>query len=177
MSKWTEPDPTPLKLKPNELRLAGPIQHDSIVDGDGLRAMIFTQGCRRKCPGCHNPESWDESAGMVVTLDEIKDELRKFRGQKGITFSGGEPMLQAKQLKNLAAWARRELDWDVWCFTGFTYEKLKELGGDKWDLVKNLDVLIDGPFILSQRDLSLKFRGSKNQRLIRLKDGKIETIL
>lgn len=173
---WKEPDPTPLKLAENEVRLAGPIQSDSIVDGEGLRAVIFTQGCRRGCAGCHNPETFSETAGVVVTIDDIKNELSKLKGQSGLTFSGGEPMLQARQLKEIADWARKKLGWNIWSFTGYTYDRIRELNDEKWELVKSLDVLIDGPFIESKRDLSLTFRGSQNQRLLRLKGGEIESI-
>jgi anaerobic ribonucleoside-triphosphate reductase activating protein len=158
------------------MRLAGPIQRDSIVDGDGLRAVVWCQGCRRHCPGCHNPESWDETAGIEVDIQYVKDKLKSFTGQNGLTFSGGEPMLQAKACREIAEFAKKELGWNVWSFTGFTYEDLKKEGGAKWDFVKTLDALIDGPFILAERDISLKFRGSKNQRLLRLNNGKITSI-
>lgn len=171
-----EPDPSPMMVEDGFLRLAGPIGSDSIVDGEGLRATIFTQGCRRGCEGCQNPETWDETAGIDVKLDEIKDRLQKMKGQAGITFSGGEPMLQAKALVELAKWVKKELNWNVWCYTGYTYETLKELGDIKMDLVRECDVLIDGPFILKQKDLSCRFRGSRNQRLLRLKNGEIVSI-
>lgn len=168
-----EPDPAPMAVDGGYIRLAGPLGSDSIVDGEGLRATIFTQGCRRACEGCQNPETWDETAGMAVDLDEIKERLKKMRGQAGVTFSGGEPMLQAKALTEIAKWVKKELNWNVWCFTGYTYETLKELDDEKMDLVKECDVLIDGPFILKEKDLTCRFRGSRNQRLLRLKDGKI----
>lgn len=170
---WGEPDPTPLKLADDEIRLAGPLSSDSIVDGEGLRAVVFTQGCRRRCLGCHNPETWSETAGFTIKIDEVLERLSGMKGQNGVTFSGGEPMLQARQLKEIADWARAEMNWNIWSFTGYTYEKLRELGGDKWEFVKSLDVLIDGPFILDQRDLTCRFRGSRNQRLLRLKNGEI----
>ncbi|MDR2336684.1 MAG: anaerobic ribonucleoside-triphosphate reductase activating protein [Candidatus Nomurabacteria bacterium] len=159
-----------------KIRLAGPIQRDSIVDGEGLRAVVWCQGCRRHCEGCHNPESWDENGGVVVDVDYVKEKLRSFRGQNGLTFSGGEPMLQAKACREIAEFAKQELGWNVWSFTGFLYEDLKKEGGEKWELVKILDALIDGPFVLKQRDLSLKFRGSKNQRLLKLKRGEIVSV-
>jgi len=163
-------------LGPDEMRLASPIQSDSIVDGDGLRAVVWAQGCRRFCPGCHNPESWDLGGGDLVKTDWVINRLSELRGQAGVTFSGGEPFLQAAAYKKIADWARREKGWTVWSFSGYTYEQLKAEGDDKWELLKSLDVLIDGPFVLSLRDISLKFRGSKNQRLLRLKDGKILSI-
>ena len=174
--KWPEPDATPMQEAPGTIRLAGVVSGDSIVDGEGLRAVIFTQGCRRHCPGCQNPETWEEDAGIVVTIDEVKDRLRGMRGQAGVTFSGGEPMLQAKALLEIAKWCKQELGWSVWSFTGYTYETLKKLKDEKWELVKELDVLIDGPYVQSQRDLTVRFRGSRNQRLLRLKKGEIESI-
>jgi anaerobic ribonucleoside-triphosphate reductase activating protein len=163
-------------LKDSQIRLCGPIEADSIVNGDGLRAVVWCQGCRRHCPGCQNPESWDEFAGIVVDLDYVKNKLIGLKGQAGLTFCGGEPMLQPKACKKIADWARQEMGWSIWSFSGYTYEELKAEGGDKWDFVKSLDVLIDGPFILAERDLSLNFRGSRNQRLLRLTNGEITKV-
>jgi len=163
-----------------KMRLAGPVVHDSIVDGDGLRAVVFFQGCGRKCEGCHNPESWDFNGGIEVDTDYVKSKLRTMRGQSGLTLSGGEPMWQAEAALELARFAKTELGWNVWAFSGFLYDDIKaginRATPAMWQLVKELDVLIDGPFILKQRDISLKFRGSKNQRLIRLKGGRIASI-
>lgn len=153
------------------IRLSGPLEHDSIVNGDGLRAVLWTQGCPNHCPGCQNPETWDYEAGFLVEIDEIKQRLKAFKGQAGLTFCGGEPFVQAKACKEIADWCRKELNWNVWSFSGFTYEIIKEYGKAPWEFLKSLDALIDGPFILSQRDLSLKYRGSKNQRLLHLEQG------
>ncbi len=153
------------------MRLSGPLERDNIVNGDGLRAVLWTQGCYRHCPGCQNPETWDFAGGVDVTLDDVKRQLRTFKGQSGITFCGGEPFEQPEECKELADWCRQELGWNVWSFSGYTYEQLREIGGAKWELVKSLDALIDGPFILAERDLTLKFRGSRNQRLLRLEHG------
>lgn len=153
------------------MKLSGPLERDNIVNGDGLRAVLWTQGCYRHCPGCQNPETWDFAGGVDVTLDDVKRQLRTFKGQSGITFCGGEPFEQPEECKELADWCRQELGWNVWSFSGYTYEQLREIGGAKWELVKSLDALIDGPFILAERDLTLKFRGSRNQRLLRLEHG------
>lgn len=153
------------------IRLSGPLEHDNIVNGDGLRAVVWTQGCPNHCPGCQNPETWEYCAGMVVPIDAILQQLSKFKGQAGLTFCGGEPMVQAKACKLIADFVRKELGWNVWSFSGFTYEVIKEYGKEPWEFVKSLDALIDGPFILKQRDLSLKYRGSRNQRLLRLQHG------
>jgi anaerobic ribonucleoside-triphosphate reductase activating protein len=157
------------------IRLAAPPQSDSIVDGEGLRTVIWTQGCRRHCPGCHNPETWSEEDGVgkLVEVEEIKRLLDGVRMQAGITFSGGEPFLQPEACGEIARYAKEELGLNVWSFTGYTYEQLREEGGVKWTFLKQLDVLIDGPFVLAERDISLRFRGSRNQRLLRLRDGAV----
>ena len=158
------------------IRLSGPLEHDNIVNGDGLRAVLWTQGCPNACMGCQNPETWDYKAGMLVSIDEIMEHLSQFKGQTGLTFCGGEPFVQAKACKIIADRVRKEFGWDVWSFSGFTYEIIKEHGKEPWEFLKSLDALIDGPFILKQRDLSLRFRGSSNQRLLKLKHGTGEII-
>ncbi len=153
------------------IRLSGPLEHDNIVNGDGLRAVVWTQGCPNHCKGCQNPETWSYEDGFLVPIDEICERLSQFKGQAGLTFCGGEPFVQAKACKQIADYVRKELGWNVWSFSGFTYEVIKEYGGEPWEFLKSLDALIDGPFILEKRDLSLKYRGSKNQRLLHLKHG------
>ncbi len=157
--------------------LSGPIESDNIVNGPGLRAVVWTQGCRQHCPGCQNPETWSEDleSGTLVKIDQVKEELLKLRGQAGLTFCGGEPLLQAKACLEIAKYVKKELGWNVWSFTGLILEKIPK-DSEAWEFVKELDALIDGPFIQSQRDLTLKFRGSKNQRLLHLKDGEIQSI-
>ena len=157
------------------IRLAGPIERDNIVNGPGLRAVIWTQGCRQRCPGCQNPETWSETAGQLVTIEDIKQQLRALKGQTGLTFCGGEPLLQADACRQIADWARQELGWSIWSFTGLIYEKIPH-DSPAWHFIQSLDVLIDGPFIQAQRDLSVKWRGSRNQRLLYLKNGEITKI-
>lgn len=159
-----------------QIRLSAPIECDSIVNGDGLRAVIWTQGCSNHCEGCQNPETWSFDGGKLVDVEEVKRELRSLENQDGLTFCGGEPFVQPKACKEIADFAHQKLGWNVWSFSGFTYEDIKKYGGDAWEFLKSLDALIDGPFILAERDLTLKFRGSRNQRLIRLKGGKILNI-
>ena len=153
------------------IRVSGPLEHDNIVNGEGLRAVLWTQGYPNGCPGCQNPETWDYEAGELVKIEDIKKELASYKGQSGLTFCGGEPFVQAKACKEIADYVREELGWNVWSFSGFTIETIKEFGGEPLEFLKSLDVIIDGPFILKQKDLSLRFRGSKNQRLIRLEKG------
>ncbi|MBQ6320745.1 anaerobic ribonucleoside-triphosphate reductase activating protein [Candidatus Saccharibacteria bacterium] len=154
-----------------KIRLSGPLERDSIVNGYGLRAVVWTQGCFNHCPGCQNPETWDPAGGFLVDIDEIKQRLSEFKGQAGLTFCGGEPFLQPEACKEIADWVRSELGWNVWSFSGYTYEQIKDRGGAAWEFLKSLDALIDGPFILAQRDLTCKFRGSRNQRLLHLEVG------
>lgn len=158
------------------IRLSGPLEHDNIVNGDGLRAVVWTQGCPNHCPGCQNPETWSYEDGFLVEIDEITKRLSEFKGQAGLTFCGGEPFVQAKACKQIADYVRKELGWNVWSFSGFTYEIIKEYGGEPWEFLKSLDALIDGPFILKKRDLSLKYRGSSNQRLLHLGQGTGEIV-
>lgn len=160
------------KVSKGKIRLAGVIEHDNIVNGPGLRAVIWTQGCRQHCPGCQNPETWDEKAGVEVDIEEVKDELKKLKGQTGLTFCGGEPLLQAEACLDIARWAKKELGWNIWSFTGLVYEKIPR-DSKAWEFIKELDALIDGPFIEAKKDLTLKFRGSKNQRILHLKNGEI----
>jgi anaerobic ribonucleoside-triphosphate reductase activating protein len=152
------------------LRIASPITSDSIVDGPGLRAVVWCQGCRLHCPGCHNPETWDLEGGTVVSVDSVVRELATLKGQAGLTFSGGEPMLQAWSCAQIAEWAHKERGWSVWCFSGYRYEQILEMGEAQGVFLQHIDVLVDGPFVLAERDLSLQFRGSRNQRILEKND-------
>jgi anaerobic ribonucleoside-triphosphate reductase activating protein len=148
------------------MRLSG-ITPESLVDGPGLRCVIFTQGCTHQCPHCHNPESWDVNAGKEFSVKQVVRLLKQQKKTKrGVTFSGGEPFLQAAELAEIAL-AVRQLGWDIVTYTGFTYE---ELIADNSDGVKALlwasDILIDGRYIHKLRDVKLPFRGSSNQRII-----------
>ena len=151
------------------MRMYGVVS-DSIVDGPGYRTAIFVQGCPHHCEGCHNPESHDFAAGKDMTLDEIE---QKFTGNPlldGITLSGGEPFCQPAGCAELARRAHGK-GLNVWCFTGYRYEALLERAQSEPDvkaLLSEIDVLVDGPFVLAQRSLDLLYKGSKNQRLIDL---------
>ncbi|MCV3456454.1 anaerobic ribonucleoside-triphosphate reductase activating protein [Campylobacter sp. CNRCH_2016_0050h] len=156
------------------LRLAGVIK-ESIVDGYGLRYVIFTQGCPHHCKGCHNPQTHDFNKGYLQDLASLCDDICKNPLLQGVTFSGGEPFMQAKNLSILAKHIKA-LGLDLTIYTGFTYEELLQEQAMK-ELLILADVLIDGKFILEQKDLSLKFKGSKNQRIIdvakSLEQGKV----
>ena len=151
-----------------EIRLAG-LEPESIVDGPGFRFAIFTQGCPHACPGCHNPQTHDFSGGHLADTDDVIAHLGKNPLVRGLTLSGGEPMMQPEPLY-LIAKAAKEKGMNVWCYTGFTLEELlRENRADRMRLLSAVDVLVDGPFILAQRTLEKRFRGSKNQRVIDVK--------
>ena len=156
------------------IRLAKQLDVDSVVDGDGLRTVLWTQGCLLRCPGCHNPGTHDVAGGFEEPVEMVKMRLRngRQRHQQGITFSGGEPFLQAAACAEIARFAKKSLGWDVWCYSGNTFEQLRERT-EYLPLLREVDVLVDGPFVLALRDPLLRFRGSGNQRILRLKGGEL----
>ncbi len=150
-----------------EIRIAGIIR-ESVVDGPGIRSVVFAQGCPRDCPGCHNPESLDPAGGKATTVEEIVRELAGLRLVRGVTFSGGDPFMQPAAFSALGK-AVRALGRDIITYTGYTWEELLEMGrADPAvpELIAVSDVVVDGPFIAEQKDLHLPFRGSRNQRVI-----------
>lgn len=147
------------------IKIAG-IVNDSIVDGPGLRMCIFTQGCDKSCEGCHNPEARLLSGGEDYPFTTIFEKIKKNPLLSGITFSGGEPLIQAKELIPLAELIKQE-DLDLALYTGDTFEEiLQKNDEDVLTLLSMCDILIDGPFILAEKSLTLKFRGSTNQRIL-----------
>jgi len=146
------------------------IIQDSIVDGTGLRMTIFCQGCVRRCEGCHNPTALEFDGGYTFSVQQLADMALANPLLDGLTFSGGEPFCQAKEFVALAKIVKQK-GLNIWCYTGYTLEELLDIAHkdrDVKELLDNIDVLVDGPFVLAQRDLSLKYRGSSNQRLINL---------
>lgn len=142
---------------------------DSIVDGPGLRLTIFTQGCLHNCPGCHNPQTHDPNGGSWADTEDILAAAAENPLLDGITLSGGDPFLQPVPCLALAEGAHK-LGLNVWTYTGYTWEALlEENDADKLALLKETDVLVDGPFLLAERSLELQFCGSRNQRLIDVK--------
>jgi anaerobic ribonucleoside-triphosphate reductase activating protein len=152
------------------MRIAG-LVNDSIVDGPGIRFSVFAQGCPHKCPGCHNPLSHDPMGGSEIMVEDIIAKLSKNPLLDGVTITGGEPFFQAEECFRIAKTAH-EKGLNVWTYTGYTYEQLTA-GQDQhpgWkELLEETDVLVDGRFVLEQRSLEIKFRGSRNQRLIDIK--------
>ena len=149
-----------------EIRLAG-IVNDSIVDGTGIRLTVFVQGCEHNCKGCHNPQTHDLNGGYLADTDDILEKALKNPLLEGLTFSGGEPFLQPYPLCDLAKKAHKA-GYNIFCYTGFIYEDLLN-DSEKRNLLENVDFLVDGPFIESQKSLMLNFRGSENQRIIDVK--------
>ena len=145
------------------IQIAGTLQ-DSIVDGPGFRFTVFTQGCPHNCKGCHNPQTHDFSGGETSTTDKIIDLMISNPLTDGLTLSGGEPFCQSIACAEIAH-AAHAAGLNVWAYSGWRFEQLAA-DNEKRELLQLCDVLVDGPFILSLRSLSLPWRGSKNQRLI-----------
>ncbi|MDQ0204331.1 anaerobic ribonucleoside-triphosphate reductase activating protein [Pectinatus haikarae] len=147
------------------IKIAGTVD-DSVVDGEGYRFTIFTQGCPHKCPGCHNPHTHDPSGGKYADPDALLTQICKNPLLSGVTFSGGEPFLQAGELALLAE-KIHAVPLNITTYTGYTLEQLTAMHNkDITRLLYLTDILIDGPFLLEKRDLTLSFRGSSNQRII-----------
>ncbi|MDM8337050.1 anaerobic ribonucleoside-triphosphate reductase activating protein [Mediterranea massiliensis] len=150
------------------------ILEDTTVDGPGFRTAIYAAGCPNGCPGCHNPESWDINRGQWMSTDEI---LQKVLADDfaDVTFSGGDPMYQPEGFAELASAIKRKSRKNIWCYTGYTFEKLLK-NPRQAQLLEYIDVLVDGRYRQELRDEDLQFRGSSNQRLIdvqaSLKSGK-----
>ena len=156
------PEPNPAGAVIN---IAG-IMEDSIVDGPGLRTAIFAQGCPRRCEGCHNPQSHAFGTGTDWTVDDLFAHIRKNPIVRGVTFSGGEPFSQAAPFAELGR-RLKQSGYEVAAYTGYTFEALLEEGTpEQKALLETLDILIDGEFVLAQRNLDLRFRGSENQRIL-----------
>lgn len=149
----------------NALRIAG-IVRDSIVDGPGFRYVIFTQGCPHHCPGCHNPQTHDFAGGEVADVELILKQIAESRMISGVTLSGGEPFCQAEALLPIAEFVKKQGK-HLMIYSGYLYEELQERGDEAIRrLLELADILVDGPFVLAQRNLTLPYRGSENQRVI-----------
>jgi len=144
------------------LRVAG-VTRDSIVDGPGVRLTVFVPGCKIKCPRCHNPKTWDFNGGYVISVADILSMYRK--QYQGLTLSGGEPFDQDEEqtaaLLSLASLVHAR-GGDVWAYSGHYLESLRT---KNHPLLEAIDALVDGPFVWSLRDLSLKYRNSSNKRI------------
>ena len=145
-----------------QIRLASDMSLDSIVDGPGLRITVWAQGCAHDCKGCHNTQTHDFNGGMLVNVQEIADKIIKYKLKSGVTFSGGDPMYQPKEFTELAK-LLKEHNINIWCYTCFRFEKLNE---EQRELLKYIDVLVDGKFNKKLFSYDLMYRGSSNQRII-----------
>ena len=155
-----------------QLRIAG-IVNESIVDGPGIRLVVFTQGCNHHCSGCHNPHTHSFEGGTLVDVNDIIKRVKSNPLLDGITLSGGEPFEQAEALSELVQKVK-SMGHNIMTYTGYTFEYILQ-NKDKlkgWDkLIKETDILVDGRFEIGKKSMVLKFRGSKNQRIIDVKDS------
>ncbi len=141
------------------------IIHDSIVDGPGMRISIFCQGCPHACLGCHNPQSLPFENNILMSVEEVFEEIQKNKLCKSVTFTGGEPFCQAGAFYELAKLLKAQ-NYEIASYSGYTFEELLKLGAQQEQLLNMIDVLIDGRFVLAKLNLSLRFKGSENQRII-----------
>ena len=146
----------------NNIRILD-IKYGTSVDGIGLRTSLYCAGCENQCPGCHNPQSWDDQGGEEMSVEEL------FRlivdADMNVTFTGGDPMFHPEGFTKLARLIKTHTNKNIWCYTGYRFEDIL-LHPSRKALLEFCDVLVDGPFILSEKDLTLTFRGSRNQRII-----------
>ena len=149
----------------NSIRILG-IKYGTSVDGIGLRTSLYCAGCENRCPGCHNPQSWDEKGGDAITVDELYNRI--VEADMNVTFTGGDPMLHPEGFIALASLIKRNTNKTIWCYTGYRFEELLS-HPIRRQLVELCDVIVDGRYIEAERDLSLHFRGSRNQRIIDVK--------
>jgi anaerobic ribonucleoside-triphosphate reductase activating protein len=151
-----------------KVQIAG-IAKESVTDGPGLRTTIFFQGCGHVCRGCHNPQTWSFTGGTEYDLEDFVHQLPDTPLIKGVTLTGGDPFYQP-QAALVIARLYKERGKDIWAYTGFTWDELiSGANSERLELLKTCDVLVDGPFLLPELDLTLPFRGSSNQRLIDVK--------
>ena len=141
------------------------ITKQDMLNGDGIRAVFWVTGCSHHCKGCHNPETWDENYGQLVTKDTYKELALALEPDyiSGVTWSGGDPLYcgNRKELENLIMFVHDNFQKTQWLYTGYVWEEVKDL-----EIMKYIDVLVEGPYLEEQRDVSLKWRGSSNQRVI-----------
>lgn len=150
------------ELCTNSIRILD-VVYGTSVDGPGLRASVYGAGCTHHCPGCHNPQSWDPDGGTSMSIDQLAEDI--LREEMNVTFSGGDPMFQPEAFAMLARKLRQQAALTIWCYTGYRFEALVN-DPRRRPLLEQVDVLVDGPFVQPLRDISLRFRGSSNQRLI-----------
>lgn len=136
------------------------------VDGPGLRTSIYLSGCRHKCPGCHNPQSWDFEAGTPMSILQIVNIIAD--NDFDVTLTGGDPLYHPSEVLELTRIIKERLGKNIWLYTGFTAEQIERNNTLK-SALKYVDTIVEGPFIEALKDPSLPFRGSSNQRIINLR--------
>ncbi len=147
-----------------QIRLARDLQQDSIVDGEGIRTVVWAQGCKHNCFNCQNKQTHDFNNGEIYDVDDLKSRISNLELQDGITFSGGDPFFQPNALLELAKHSK-SCGLNVWAYTGFTFEKMLE-NELFCEILQYVDVLVDGKFEEDKKTQESAFRGSSNQRLI-----------
>lgn len=148
------------------------VYKETITDGPGLRYSIYVSGCEHACPGCHNPRSWDANAGIPLTETMVDDMIREINANPlldGITLSGGDPFYHPEPLTALLRRLKTETGHNIWCYTGYTIEHILRTPRLLPPLAY-IDILVDGPFVQALHDPHLLWRGSSNQRIIRVQD-------
>lgn len=149
-------------LSTNSIRVLD-IKYGTSVDGVGLRTSIYCAGCENGCPGCHNPQSWDDRGGVAVEVEELYRRIEE--ADMNVTFTGGDPMFHPEGFTQLAQLIKSRTKRTIWCYTGYRFETLLKHPSRR-ALVELCDVIVDGRYVEAERDLSLHFRGSRNQRII-----------
>jgi len=159
--------------KKKKIRIADIIE-ESIVDGPGIRIAIFMQGCLHHCYKCHNQGTWDMNGGREISLEEIEDVFVRNSFTDGLTMTGGDPFYQIEALKDIVVLAKQKYKLDIIVYTGFTFEQLLDMAKNDdnvKEILNNVDTIIDGLFVNDLRDLTLRYRGSSNQRIIDVKES------
>lgn len=147
------------------------ITYDSVVDGFGIRTVIWFQGCNHHCKNCHNPETWSPEGGTVYSIEEIAKLINK---QDKVTLSGGDPLFQIEALDRMLGLV--DVGKDIWLYTGYTYDELSELLKTTSNILNKVSIIKTGPFIEELKDPNLRFRGSSNQEFYKIDDGKIYNV-
>lgn len=148
---------------------------ESIVDGQGLRAVVFFSGCYHNCFGCHSPQAHDKKYGEEFTEDKQQEVINDIKINpllSGITLSGGDSFFSADEVIKFVLKLKNEIsNINIWVYTGFTIEQLMKKRDSKYELIKLCDVIVDGKFEIEQRDTTIKFAGSRNQRILDVKES------